>query len=79
MDYQIELGSNWRLYANHFPVGTTPLGVIREPDGQAGALVRVQAADYPGCRDTLCRVNGGCYSSLDQRVATEALARAASV
>ncbi len=64
--YEITLGNGWQSYASSLPADTAPLGVIRDSDGSLGALVQVKAANYPGCRDTYCRVNAGCWSALDQ-------------
>ena len=46
MVYKVEIGGPAHLYAREFPAGAMPVGVVRNEDGIAGALVRFRSGAY---------------------------------
>lgn len=65
----VDLNANWRLYATHVPAGSAPLGIVRRPDGQTGALARLASGVY-------VQFNAGAVPSLDQAAVAAAMSAA---
>lgn len=55
MVYQVEIGGPAHLYAREFPAGAMPVGVVRNDDGIAGALLRFRSGAYAQMNDHAVR------------------------
>jgi hypothetical protein len=55
MVYQVEIGGPVHLYVHDVPAGAMAVGVIRDDDGVAGALLRFRTGAYARMNDSAVR------------------------
>jgi hypothetical protein len=69
MVYHVEIGGPAHLYLQDVPAGAMAVGVIRDDDGAAGALLRFRTGAY-------ARMNDGAVRALDRLKVLRAMAAA---
>lgn len=68
----VDLGGNWRWYANIIPAGSECLGTVTTQHGETGALIFTASGIY-------ARLNAGALVSLPQLKVQAAVAAARSI